>query len=219
MDSCFTPSWPPLFVWFGFVCRPSFCLCRLVKRLFTCRSKSRKGSQPAGAGTTVEQSNVHKTEERKQTKKENTRPTTRREKEMSEYDAFEGYVPETIDPGLFMLVAVVGFSIFSNSLLPCLVSFGSQYEKRKILAGSLIESEHENDVGRYERDRADAGGGRSQIALGKEESGSSVPSSFVHGRAVIDSHHSSPVSSSRGKPRKLQTVMDKVSLCRPNTMD
>ena len=47
-------------------------------------------------------------------------------------DGFINYVPTTVDPDYILLVATTLFCIFSNAILPCLVTLGKRYEKRKI---------------------------------------------------------------------------------------
>ena len=114
------------------------------------------------------------------------------------FDGFAGYIPETVDPGLFIVVAVIGFSVASNSLLPCMVSLGVRYEKRKIASQVVVENDLHETIG----DPAN-----SQNEMGREESGSSVPSSFVRGRAFSSNHSS---TASRGNPRTLRAMVDKV---------
>jgi hypothetical protein len=47
-------------------------------------------------------------------------------------DGFLGYVPATVDPGNALLIATIIFCLLSNSILPCLVSLGRRYERKRI---------------------------------------------------------------------------------------
>mmetsp|Transcript_32802 Transcript_32802/g.37315 ORF Transcript_32802/g.37315 Transcript_32802/m.37315 type:complete len:878 (+) Transcript_32802:172-2805(+) len=47
-------------------------------------------------------------------------------------DTFARYIPMTVDPGYSLLIITTIFTLFSNAILPCLVSMGRRYEKRKI---------------------------------------------------------------------------------------
>ncbi|KAI2511502.1 hypothetical protein MHU86_2938 [Fragilaria crotonensis] len=51
-------------------------------------------------------------------------------------DGFIHYVPTTVDADYLLLVVTTLFCILSNAILPCLVSLGSRYEKRKLARGS-----------------------------------------------------------------------------------
>lgn len=69
-------------------------------------------------------------------------------------DWYVGYVETSVDPGPWMLVGTAVFCIFSLAMLPCLVSLGRRYEKRRLSATQEDEA--------------------SQVA-------SETPSSYVHG--------------------------------------
>jgi len=47
-------------------------------------------------------------------------------------DSFAWYVPSTVDPGYTLLIILCIFCFLSNAILPCLVSMGRRYEKRKL---------------------------------------------------------------------------------------
>ena len=47
-------------------------------------------------------------------------------------DGFINYVPTTVDPDYILLVVTTVFCIVSNAILPCMVTLGKRYEKRKI---------------------------------------------------------------------------------------
>lgn len=51
-------------------------------------------------------------------------------------DGFIHYIPTTVDADYLLLVVTTLFCILSNAILPCLVSLGSRYEKRKLARGS-----------------------------------------------------------------------------------
>lgn len=47
-------------------------------------------------------------------------------------DGFVNYVPTTVDPGFVFLLVTTLFCIATHAILPCLVTLGKRYEKRKI---------------------------------------------------------------------------------------
>jgi hypothetical protein len=47
-------------------------------------------------------------------------------------DGFLGYVPVTVDPGNALLIATIIFCLLTNLILPCLVSLGRRYERKRI---------------------------------------------------------------------------------------
>jgi hypothetical protein len=51
-------------------------------------------------------------------------------------DGFVHYIPTTVDADYLLLVVTTLFCILSNAILPCLVSLGSRYEKRKLAQGA-----------------------------------------------------------------------------------
>ena len=142
-------------------------------------------------------------------------------------DQFIGYEVSTMDPGPGLLVATTLFCVLLNSLLPCLVSLGRRYEKRRL---SKLGSQEDDEVMSEHPNKAPEKGGAVDDFLngaGKPQSsadpsevgtnttgqrrqrhhqtdddaGSVAPSSFVHGKAP--SVLSAP-------PGKLKTFLDKV---------
>jgi hypothetical protein len=56
---------------------------------------------------------------------------------MEDDDGFHYYVPDTVDPGYTLLIFTICICVFINLILPCLVSMGRKYEKRKIEKESI----------------------------------------------------------------------------------
>jgi hypothetical protein len=88
-------------------------------------------------------------------------------------DGYAGYLETSVDPGPWMLVGTALFCVLSLAVLPCLVSFGRRYEKRRLRmtqeddVPQAAEAPKEDGVG-------EGGSGRSLAA-------SETPSSYVHG--------------------------------------
>lgn len=123
--------------------------------------------------------------------------------------AFAGYLPSAKDPGSALLIATILFCVSSNLMLPCLVSLGRRYEKKRIAC-------------RGEQDAVDDGNLRAQPSLTKEGSrqptiearypahddtmSSVVPASYIHGNGTSRS-----VASIPWNPIAMVDVLDKVS--------
>jgi len=58
--------------------------------------------------------------------------TTNEDEYYNDDDTFAWYVPTTIDPGYSLLIIATIFTLLSNAILPCLVTMGRRYEKRRI---------------------------------------------------------------------------------------
>jgi hypothetical protein len=61
-------------------------------------------------------------------------------------NGFIGYVPGTVDPGLGLLIATMIFAVLSTAVLPCLVTLGRRYEKRRIAKQELERVDDVNEV-------------------------------------------------------------------------
>jgi MatE len=71
-------------------------------------------------------------------------------------DGFLDYVPTTVDPGYSLLIATTLFCLLSNAILPCLVSFGRRYEKRKIARQESAKKEAPDEIAKEQVQLKDA---------------------------------------------------------------
>jgi hypothetical protein len=51
---------------------------------------------------------------------------------MDDDDGFHYYIPNSVDPGYTLLIFTICICLLTNAILPCLVSMGRKYEKRKV---------------------------------------------------------------------------------------
>jgi hypothetical protein len=100
-------------------------------------------------------------------------------------DGFLDYVPTAIDPGYTILVATTIFCLVSNTFLPCLVSLGRRYEKRRI-AREEDEKMDDDDSEQSHQEEKVAAVTTDAVELVEnqkkpEEESAYVPASYVHG--------------------------------------
>lgn len=92
-------------------------------------------------------------------------------------DGFVGYAPSTVDPGNALLIAIIVFTVLSNAFLPCLVSLGRRYERKRIEARSeedvVSEQPTPNDAEEAKPEGAAA------AAVPQEGEANYIPDSYV----------------------------------------
>ena len=71
-------------------------------------------------------------------------------------DGFLDYAPTSVDPGYSLLIATTLFCLLSNAILPCLVSFGRRYEKRKLASQEIAKTEAPDEIVKEQAQLKDA---------------------------------------------------------------
>jgi hypothetical protein len=132
---------------------------------------------------------------------------------MIDDDGFVGYLPTTEDPGYSLLIATTLFCLASNLMMPCAVSLGRRYE-RKRLARQLLEQQDRpaGEENRSEQPASHLQDPSKQFATNKartnihDDTASSVgPNSYVHGSSYLGSP-----KSPRSPTGMVQDLLDKV---------
>jgi hypothetical protein len=134
---------------------------------------------------------------------------------MEDDDGFVGYLPTTVDPGYALLIATTLFCLATNLMMPCAVSLGRRYEKRR-LARRILEQQDgpAGEENRSEQPAPPVQDLSKQVASNEaktsihDDTASSVgPNSYVHGKTA--SYPASP-KSPRTPTGMVQGLLDKV---------
>lgn len=128
-------------------------------------------------------------------------------------DSFANYVPTTTDPGSTLLIATCLFCVLSNLMLPCIVSLGRRYEKKRIAEQGPAEEDDVMSEQPQNGIKPGENGHRMNIHNGEatpseirreqnDDAVSIAPSSYVHGSLI----------SARSQPSTMKSLLDKVSV-------
>jgi hypothetical protein len=125
-----------------------------------------------------------------------------------EDEGFIGYIPTANDPGWSLLIGTILFCILSNMVLPCLVTMGRRYERKRL---ALQQSSRANEES-TKSETTSRGAGGQEVGVEKnatraqsmddEDASCVMPSSDVHGKTT---------TGTTGGVLNFQKVVDKVS--------
>jgi hypothetical protein len=123
---------------------------------------------------------------------------------------FVGYLPSARDPGYAILIATMLFCISSNLMLPCLVSLGRRYEKKRLACLVEQDAAEEEILAVQPASTKEVSRQLTMEARcpAQEDMASSVvSSSYIHGKGTSRTVPSIP----RSSLGVVQNVLDKVS--------